>query len=134
MLFTPTLDGNAVFGLAVRIQMVPNPTAQQLVKFFGVDGQFAMYGGSCGRVFMIEGVLYDMTIAALNADETNLLSFADGVGHQLSDTRGRVWDYVVSRNEYHPSPHGPKPATWSDGSNNYSGYALPYKLILRGLL
>lgn len=133
MLFPPTLDGEEVFGIAVSMQMVPTPTAQQLAEFFGVNGLFQSFGGSRGRTFMVEGSLIGEDIPALNALESDLLSFADGVGRQLSDTRGRTWPSVVFRNEYQADPHGPRPATWFDGDDLVGGWALRYKLVLHGL-
>jgi hypothetical protein len=42
---TPTLDGQLCFGVAVHMKVMLNPSAVQIVEFFGVDGLFAMYGG-----------------------------------------------------------------------------------------
>jgi hypothetical protein len=121
-----TLDGNAIFGTAVNVIQSPHPNAQQVNHFFGIDGQQTVFGGTRGRTFVISGVLSASSIAALNAVEAALLSYADGLTHTLIDNRGRIWPNVVFRGEYTPSPMGPR-------SLAGGGWCLPYRLTMEGL-
>lgn len=134
-IYTPTYGGIPMFGLAVRIQQIPVPSAQQAESFFGVPGVYSVYAGSRGRSFQIEGVLYDVAIPLLNSVEDLWTpgvsgSMADGVARPLFDTRGRSWAYVVYFGEFQPDPMGPRPAIWA-GSG---GWCLPYKAMMHGLL
>jgi hypothetical protein len=133
-LFTPTYGGVPIFGLAVQIQEIPNPCAQQLEAFFGVPGQLSVFGGSRGRSFAISGVLFDVDLETLNQDEDFFTpnvtgSYADGIARPLFDTRGRTWANVIYLGEFQPDPMGPRPAVWATGS----GWALPYRAVFHGL-
>jgi hypothetical protein len=121
----PTYDGVNCFGAAVHVQHIPNASAEQINSFFGVDGTVAVYGGSRGRVFHIEGVLFGGDLSELLAAEAFLLSYADGIGRVLVDDSGRVFGNVYYRGEYIPSPDGPK---WTD-----QGVCLPYHAVFYGL-
>ena len=81
-LFTPTYGGVPIFGLAVKIEMIPNQAAQQSEAFFGVPGMLSVYGGSRGRTFQVSGVLYDVDLTTLNADEE---LFTPGVSGNMAD-------------------------------------------------
>jgi hypothetical protein len=133
-LFTPTYGGVPIFGLSVRMQEVPQENAQQIDAFFGVPGLLSKSGGPRGRVFQVEGVLFDFDIPSLNADEDvftpNVVgNMADGLARVLTDTRGRSWANVIFLGEFQPDPMGPRVATCALGS----GWALPYKAVFRGL-
>jgi hypothetical protein len=133
-LFTPTYGGVPIFGLAVRIEQQPDGVAQQRDTFFGVPGELSLFGGSRGRTFFISGVLYDVDLASLNADEAPFLpgvsgSYADGIGRVLFDTRGRTWSNVVYLGQYTPDPVGPQPGSWAGNS----GWLIPYRAVFRGL-
>ncbi len=124
-----------MFGIAVRIQQIPNVSAQQAESFFGVPGVFSVFGGSRGRTFAIEGVLFDTDIFSLNADEDLWTpgvqgSMADGRARPLLDTRGRAWANVIYLGEFQPDPMGPRPAVFLGGG----GWCLPYKAMMHGLL
>jgi len=121
-----TLDGNSIFGTAVSVVQSPNPNAQQINRFFGVDGQQTLFGGTRGRTFIISGVLSASTLSALNTAEATLLSYADGLTHTLVDNRGRVWPNVIFRGEYIPSAAGPRALAGG-------GLCLPYRLVMEGL-
>jgi hypothetical protein len=133
-LYTPTYGGVPIFGLAVKIEMIPNQAAQQSEAFFGVPGMLSVFGGSRGRTFQISGVLYDENLALLNQDE-NLFtpgvsgSMADGIARPLFDTRGRTWANVVYLGQFQPDPMGPRPGAW----NGDSGWVLPYRAVFHGL-
>lgn len=119
-----TYDGAAIFGLAVKIRMTPNPPAEQRTAFFGVTGQLSLYGGGRGRMFSVDGVLFGETVADLNAAEALLLSYADGVASDLEDTRGRVWPQVLLLT------FQPAPKVLQDPR----GFYLPYQATLAGLI
>jgi hypothetical protein len=125
MFFTPTYGGVPLFGLVTSMVHNAHPCAQQVDTFFGVPGNIALFGGSRGRVFMISGVLADVDIPSLNADEALIHSFADGIARTLGDTRGRFWPNVVFLDEFQPDPMGPRPTD--------VGWCLPYRLVMHGL-
>lgn len=136
--FTPTFGGNPIFGLACKMQMIPHPCANQVESFFGVPGQLSVFAGSRGRMFQVEGVLFEFDLATLNFDEGVFTpgiagSFADGIARPLFDTRGRTWANVIYLGEYQPDPMGPKPAVCNLGSGNVAGICLPYKAVFHGL-
>jgi hypothetical protein len=133
-LFVPTYDGFPIFGLSVKMQMLPNATQHQIDAFFGVGGTVSLFGGSRGRVFLIGGVLFAneefddaSTIATINSLEGIIHSYADGVARILTDTRGNAWPFVVFRDEFQPDPMGCRPA-------GDQGWCLPYKCIFHGLI
>lgn len=119
-------NGSNIFGLAVSVQHVPNPSAQQINSYFGVTGSQMIYGGGRGRVFHITGVLIGTDVSDLASAEATILSFDDGIARTLTDTWGRNWPYVVFVGEFTPDQKGPRPF---DG-----GWALPYRATFRGLL
>lgn len=129
-----TLDGDNPFGFAVEMKMVQRPTVEQISEFFGVDGQFSLYGGKRGRHFMVRGHLYGSNIAALNAaeavfDTSQDGNIADGVARTLVTPRGVVYENVIYRGEYEPDERGPLLGYTPAGF----GYTLKYALMLHGL-
>ncbi len=133
-IFTPTYGGAPIFGLAVRIDQQPTQSAQQVEAFFGVSGVLSLFGGTRGRTFIVSGVLYDVDLPSLNADEAVFLpgvsgSYADGVARVLFDTRGRTWQNVVYLGKFHPDPIGPRPGVWGGDL----GWVLPYRAVFQGL-
>jgi hypothetical protein len=121
-----TLDGNPIFGYAVRVQHTPHPNSQQINEFFGVNGLQTLFGGTRGRTFLISGVLSAPDIPILNAVEATLLSYADGLPHTLVDNRGRTWFNVIFGGVYVPCATGPCPVA-------NGGWCLPYRLVMTGL-
>lgn len=135
MSFPATLNGNNVFGFAVHCQMVQRPSVQQVNEFFGIDGQFQLFGGSRGRHFMIRGQLCGFDIDSLNFAEAvwdtgSTGNIADGVGRTLITPRGLIYPQVVYRGEYVPDPEGPHPGAFPGGE----GWVLSYHLVLHGLI
>ena len=133
-IYTPTFGGVPIFGLAVRIEQVPAQVAQQFDAFFGVPGILSLFGGTRGRTFQVQGVLYDVDLPTLNADENIftpgvLGSVADGIARPLFDTRGRTWANVVYLGQFQADPMGPRPAVWADSG----GWILPYRAVFHGL-
>jgi hypothetical protein len=120
-----TYDGANIFGAAVQFQHLAHANAQQVNAFFGVTGTQSLYGGGRGRTFLIRGLLIGATINDLNAAESLLQSYADGVARTLVDPRGRSWFNVIFRGEFIPDSRGPYPTA--------AGWALPYKAVFHGL-
>jgi hypothetical protein len=129
----PSYGGAFIFGLAVHMQMIANPTAEQLDAFFGIEGLFALFGGGRGRTHLISGCLFAVTdgydddaIALLNVAEGVIHSYADGIARTLIDTRGRVWPNTIFRDEFQPDPMGPRPTA-------DQGWVLPYRMVMHSL-
>jgi hypothetical protein len=122
-----TLDGNPCFGVCVKVAYSPNANAQQLNQFFGVNGRQTLFGGTRGSTFMITGALVGDSLDDLNAAEANLLGFADGQTHQLTDNRGRTFNNVVFAGEYDPDPQ----IYYLAGGE---GVMLRYKCVLMGMI
>lgn len=139
MLFTPSYGGEPIFGLAVSMQMVSNPTANQVTEFFGVIGTFNLWGGSRGRMFLVEGTLlgqgFDVFqgMASLNAAEAGFHALADGIGRDLIDTRGQLWSTVVFDDVFQPDPRGPRPVMGLYNLDGSNAWGLRYKAAFRGL-
>jgi hypothetical protein len=123
---TPAFDGNPIFGVAVKIKQVQNPSISQINAFFGVNGQFSLFGGQRGRFFTVEGMLVGSDIGALNSAEQIFMSYDDGVARNLQDTRGRVWPSVVFRGDFQAGD-----IVFLAGG---SGFGMPYKALFHGLL
>jgi hypothetical protein len=125
VIFTPTYGGVPMFGLVTKMVHAANPCVRQIDAFFGVPGNISLFGGSRGRTFMIQGVLNDVSIGAINADEALIHSFADGIARTLFDTRGQTFSNVIFLDEFQPDPMGPRPTD--------VGWCLPYRLVMHGL-
>ncbi len=121
-----TYDGINIFGAAVQLQQVASANAQQMNAFFGVTGTQTLFGGGRGRTFLIQGILLADTMDDLNAAESLLQSYADGVARTLVDQRGRAWPNVIYRGEFVPDLRGPYLTAGG-------GWALPYKAQFYGL-
>jgi hypothetical protein len=121
-----TIDGSAVFGLAVHVQHNPHPNAQQMNEFFGVNGNQTLFGGTRGRTLLISGVFIGNSIGDINAAESALLSFADGLPHTLSDDRGRSFPNIIFRGDYQSFEQGPRLLAGG-------GYCMPFKCTMMGL-
>ncbi len=87
--------GNQIFGLAVSILMVKNPSEFQISTFFGVHGTYSLFGGQRGRVFLCSGVFYGDSRSSCESMRANFESFDDGIGRVLVDTGGNSWSNVV---------------------------------------
>jgi hypothetical protein len=121
----PLLDGSQVFGTACHVVHSPVPVAMQKDAFFGISGVVALYGGSRGRTFQVDGVLVGDDLPSVIAAEGVLLSYADGIARTFTDTQGRSWPNVIFEGEYQPLPEGPKATDF--------GWCLPYRCMLHGL-
>lgn len=124
-----TLDGQFVFGAAVRIAHTPHPNSHQIVSFPGLNGQASSYMGSRGRLFVVDGCFFGDTAYDCIQAEYVMRTFADGQGHELVDTFDRAWAPVIFRGDIQ-TEGGPKP-----GSVGGYGYAWvwKYRLVLEGL-
>lgn len=90
----PAYDGNPIFGRAVRMKTVTNPTQDQMNQFFGLNGVQSLFGGLRGRVTMVQGVLYEADAASLNAAIGEIESYRDGLARVLTDSFGNDWPQV----------------------------------------
>jgi hypothetical protein len=124
---TPTYDGAPIFGSAVTILHQKAPTAAQVTSFFGVNGVQTLYAGSRGRAFFVRGCLLGTSVAFLNEAEQNFENVADGIARTLVDTRGRSWDNVIFRGEFHPDDSGYRVGTGGL-------LVLPYRAVFHGLI
>jgi hypothetical protein len=138
MLFTPTFNGNAIFGLAVHIQQVPDEAVCQLDAFFGVPGLLGLFGNTRGRTFHISGALFDSSPVAVSLDKDIFLpgtqySIVGQIG-TLFDTLGDTWLNVIYLGHFQADANGPKPAVTGDSNGDIiSGWAWPYQCVFRGL-
>jgi hypothetical protein len=138
MIYNPTFNGSAIFGIAVTMVQVPDEAACQLDGFFGVPGLLALYGNTRGRTFQIRGTLFDTSIAAVVAKSYIFLPTAPnnivGAVGTLQDTQGNSWENVLYLGHFVAECGYPKPAVITDsGGDLLSGYCLPYQLTMRGL-
>jgi len=97
---TATYDGQAIFGLAVSVHHQMNPTAQQMNSFFGIQGVQAVFGGTRGRVFYINGLLTAADQPGVRAAQAAIFSYADGVPRELRDTFGYTWSNVIFKGDF----------------------------------
>jgi hypothetical protein len=121
----PLFGGLNIFGTACHSIHIPRANAQQVDAFFGVNGKLTLYGGSRGRIHEITGVLIGGTLGEVIAAEGSMLSYADGIARDYTDTQGRTWPNTIFNGEYQPSPEGPKITDF--------GWCLPYRAVLHGL-
>lgn len=120
-----TYGGVPIFGRSVRVSMAKNPSAEQMNSFFGVNGMQRLFGGSRGRAFFVEGVLYGVDASDLSDAELLILSYEDGIGRSLEDSYGRSWPSVVFRGEYQPQ---------GKILQDLRGFYQEYKAIFHGLI
>lgn len=123
-----TFDGQFVFGVAVRVKHVPNAAAIQEAAYCGANGVVSSYGGGRGRIFQVQGLFVGDSRASCAANESIMLSFADGLGHTLVDNLDNIWTDVIFKGEIDTLDGGPIRGT----SGGYAWF-WPYKLLLRGL-
>lgn len=119
-----TFNGDAIFGDAVSVIVVSNPTSLGLDRYFNHEGKAPLLPPNCERAFVVSGVLSGKTIGDLTAVQNVLLDYAHGVPSDLVDARGRTWrDVTFSPDDYHPSPTGPRPLAGG-------GWCLAYRIVL----
>jgi hypothetical protein len=133
-IYTPTYGGNAIFGLAVKIDQTPDAAAQQTDAFFGVPGELSLFGGTRARTFNISGVLFDEDLDLVTGDENLFLpgtpgSIADGIARTLVDTQNRTWLNVIYLGQYQRDPKGPQRGVWAGDF----GWIIPYRVVFHGL-
>jgi hypothetical protein len=104
---TCRLDGYACFGLVTMFQPTPRTARRQIDEYFGVNGSTSLFGGTNGWDIVIDGVLFETSMSALNNDIAFLCSFVDANIHQLQDTSGNTWQNVVFDGELRFDPAGP---------------------------
>lgn len=124
--FSPTYDGFEIFGTAVSVRHQPNPTAQQINAFFGIQGVQAVFGGARGRAFFISGLLAADDPLSLRGSHALLLSYADGVPRVLVDAYGYAWPNVIFKGEFQEGRLYFNP-------NGLGGVCQDYKAVFYGL-
>lgn len=97
----PTYDGFTI-GTAARVVHSPLPNMAQEDSYFGITGVVRIDGGGRGRVFYVSGVFIGDDLPTVLAYESTLLSYADGVAREFTDTMGRAWPNTVFSGEYRP--------------------------------
>lgn len=124
----PTFDGQLMFGEAV--QMVQNPVTAAFMQTAvnGGEGQFAVYAGSRGRTWNVQGLFTGATPADCIAYQAAWLSYVGFRAVTLVDTNGVAWFDVIFKGEIQ-CPGSPRPAATATGAT----WAWPYQLILQGL-
>ena len=125
---TPLFDGNAIFGLAVRVVQEPVPIEVQRSTYFGLAGAKSLYGGSRGRMFQVTGLLQGNDPDGLVAAENAIRNYADGFKYQFKDTFGRVYDQVMFHGDIKMDPRGP------GYDCQTGGWIIAYALTLIGLI
>lgn len=93
--FPATLDGLAVFGVAVRFKLDDSPRERQVEGYPRLDGLEVTDLGDRGMRSSVSGELTGETVPELAAAVANLRAFKDGRGHLLTDTLGRAWPNVI---------------------------------------
>jgi hypothetical protein len=124
MLYTPSLDGSAVFGAAVTMAHEPCDVAIAYAAYFGVNGLFALNGGGRGRRWEVTGLLVAPDVPLLAVAVSAILSFQDGGVHTLGDTWGQTWPNVMFIGGWKPAR---RLVVVAGG-----GFALSYELELVG--
>ena len=119
-----TYDGANVFGVAVNFDTDELQAVAQSDDMFGLDGVQQLHGGTRDMYIRVWGVLVGSTFEEVLAAERLLNSYVDGVGRQLVDNAGRIYENVVVATRLKPR-HQPK-------SCNF-GYGMPYSITLRWL-
>ena len=131
--YTPAYGGVPIFGLAVSIEQVPMeaPAGRSVLRR---ARHLSVFGGYArGRTFQISGVLYDVDLPTLNADEDVFTpgvsgSIADGIARARSIRGAARGSNVIYLGQFTPDPMGPKP-----GSGSGAGWILPYRAVFHGL-
>jgi hypothetical protein len=119
--------GQSIFGYAVNIVHIPNPTIQQNNSFFGINGMMTIYGGSRGRRFDVTGLFWEPDALSVRVfDETLMQSFADGIPRTLVDSYGYAWPNVIFQGEL-------QLGRVSFNPNGLGGVAIEYKATFHGL-
>lgn len=91
----PGYDGVPLFGRSVKVRHEPNPSKKTYTEFYGLHGLYMTFGGSRGRMFFVEGILNAVDDPTLDNWVATILSYDDGVGRVLVDTRNQAWPEVV---------------------------------------
>lgn len=129
MIYTPTWDGNPMFGEAVSIVEIPNAAAYQAAAFFGVEGVLSTYAGTRGRIFQVSGLFTGLSPAEVISLRYAWNAYIGAPGTTLVDTMGIAWYPVIFKGELQVEAGGPKPAVTAGGGQ----WALPYRMVLQGL-
>lgn len=90
-----SLDGQPIFGTAVRMTTPINPVAMQVSPRPGLNGMPSIPLGQRGAVTMVAGLLSGVNPADYANAESLFFNFYDGLPHVLIDTLGRTWNNVV---------------------------------------
>lgn len=89
--------GSALFGNSVVCKVMPHESAAQKSAYFGVNGQFNLWGGQRGAMIEVRGVLVADTYSDLSGLIQSIKSCDDGVGRPFVDSYGNVYNNTVFR-------------------------------------
>ena len=90
----PTFNGEAIFGVAVKMATASNPRADQKNAFAGLNGVESLDQGDRGTVTTVSGHLIGIGPAGLNAALMLFRSYRDGRAYALVDNFGNTWPFV----------------------------------------
>lgn len=124
--YTPTFDGNSMFGQAVTITAKPVQRAVQNNQFFGIDGISTLSAGTRGKLFTAKGIFVAASVPEINAIVDLWETYNDGFAYVLIDTKGKTHSNVQFRGELEQDDRGL--CVVAGG-----GWGLEYKIMLYGL-
>ena len=108
--FTPTLDGNAVFGVAVNFTAMPNPPSIQRDAYPGLNGQVSQFLGTRGGRIRVTGRYVEFDVPTVNNDLATLISYQDGIARTIVDCEGNAYFNCILAHVLPPKPAVPCPA------------------------
>lgn len=94
-LFTPTFDGNPIFGSSWIVTPIPNENDRMFFSVAGVNGVFSKNMGSRGGRTVIRAMWVGVNPSEVAAAEQILLNYMrSGYVSVFTDLNGAVWPQV----------------------------------------
>lgn len=118
-------DGSAIFGRSVKIAVGQLPGDFQRTAFQGQNGVYSLFGGSRGRTFNVEAVLYGADLAGVLSARAVIESYHDGIARVLVDTTGYAWGQVVYNGDFTPG---------GQYTTGHGGVIQPYRCSFMGMV